>query len=117
METVQIAPATVAICVVAAAVIIALVIPRKKSSKSAPKSTGEYDPATGIGRGAPGFQTNVKRIALPADIVRRIRAGEQVSAEEITAAQERMAAAETAEKKNEWLPDAPKPKSRKGRKK
>lgn len=111
-------PATVALCVVAAAVVIAFAWPRK------PKSTGAYDPTTGIGRGAPGFrksrltETNVKRIALPADIVARIRAGEQVSAEEITAAQQRAAVAQSAPKKeNEWLPDAPKPKSRRGRKK
>ncbi|CAO1628512.1 unnamed protein product [Jaminaea pallidilutea] len=49
---------------------------------------GAYDPKTGIGRGAPGFQTNVSRIAVPAHIIARIRAGEEVSAEEITAAQE-----------------------------
>lgn len=61
------------------------------------------------------------RIALPADIVRRIRAGEQVSPEEISAAQARVAAGQSAEerpqKSNEWLPDAPKPKNRRGRKK
>ncbi|CAO1632949.1 unnamed protein product [Sympodiomycopsis kandeliae] len=50
--------------------------------------TGAYDPKTGLGRGAPGFQTNVSRIAVPAHIIARIRAGEEVSAEEITAAQE-----------------------------
>lgn len=33
-------------------------------------------------------ETNVTRIAVPAHIVARIRAGEDVSAEEITAAQE-----------------------------
>lgn len=111
-------PATLAVCIIAAAVVITFVWPRK------PKSTGAYDPATGLGRGAPGFrklyltETNVKRIALPADIVARIRAGEQVSAEEITAAQNRAATGQTAPKKeNEWLPDAPKPKSRRGRKK
>ena len=110
--------ATIALCVLAAAVAIAFVWPRK------PKSDGAYDPATGIGRGAPGFrksrltETNVKRIALPADIVARIRAGEEVSAEEITLAQQRAASAQAAPKKeNEWLPDMPKPKSRRGRKK
>lgn len=51
-------------------------------------------------------ETNVRRVALPADLVARIRAGEQVSAEEITAAQERVAAGETTSTKpvNEWLP-------------
>lgn len=44
----------------------------------------------GIGRGAAGFQTNVRRIQVPPEIAARIRRGEQVSAEEITAAQERM---------------------------
>lgn len=78
-------------------------------------ATGKYDPNTGLGRGAPGFrmcirlttaETNVRRVALPADLVARIRAGEQVSAEEITAAQERVAAGETTPAKpvNEWLP-------------
>ncbi|PWN45444.1 hypothetical protein IE81DRAFT_320204 [Ceraceosorus guamensis] len=50
--------------------------------------TGKYDPSTGLGRGAPGFTTNVARIPVPAHIVARIRAGEEVSAEEITAAQD-----------------------------
>lgn len=54
-----------------------------------PKSQA-YDPKTGLGRGAPGFQTNIKRIAVPPEIMARIRAGEEVSAEEITAAQDKM---------------------------
>lgn len=36
------------------------------------------------------LETNVKRVALPAELVARIRAGESVSADEITAAQERV---------------------------
>jgi hypothetical protein len=59
-----------------------------------------YDPKTGIGKGAPGFQTGVKRIAVPPEIIARIRAGEEVSAEEITRAQEKMQKeAEEAERK------------------
>ncbi|PLW24615.1 hypothetical protein PCANC_13847 [Puccinia coronata f. sp. avenae] len=44
----------------------------------------------GIGRGVAGFQTGVRRVAIPADIMERIRRGEQVSGEEITRAQQRM---------------------------
>lgn len=88
-------------------------INRITGAKQNPGS-GSYDPSTGLGRGAPGFrtywvltaETNVRRVALPADLVARIRAGEQVSAEEITAAQERVAAGNTGPKKpaDEWLP-------------
>lgn len=49
-----------------------------------------YDPKTGIGKGAPGFTTNVRKVAVPPEIMARIRAGEQVSGEEITAAQEKI---------------------------
>lgn len=67
-------------------------------------------------------ETSVSRIAVPAHIIARIRAGEQVSAEEITAAQEeearrqqreasgkkvkpRKSAAPTpATPENEWIP-------------
>ncbi|CEH19433.1 zinc-binding oxidoreductase [Ceraceosorus bombacis] len=64
--------------------------PYLKASSSGGKKpyTGKYDPSTGLGRGAPGFTTNVARIPVPAHIVARIRAGEEVSAEEITAAQD-----------------------------
>ncbi|SPO23447.1 uncharacterized protein UTRI_02126 [Ustilago trichophora] len=48
--------------------------------------TGKYDPKTGLGRGAPGFQTGVKRMAVTPEIAARMRAGEQVTAEEIEAA-------------------------------
>jgi hypothetical protein len=55
----------------------------------------------------------VTRIALPADIVARIRAGEDVSAEEITAAQQRTAAGITPPHpaENEWLPPTTQKKS------
>lgn len=43
---------------------------------------------TGIGRGAPGFITNVRKVAIPSHIAARIRAGEDVSADEITEALE-----------------------------
>lgn len=46
--------AVVAICVLTAAAVIAFAWPRSKSAKG----TGKYDPATGIGRGAPGFRTS-----------------------------------------------------------
>ncbi|KAF8333665.1 hypothetical protein F5887DRAFT_1139855 [Amanita rubescens] len=40
----------------------------------------------GIGKGAPGFQTNVKKIRVIPDIAARIRRGEEVSPEEIAEA-------------------------------
>ncbi|KAF8321900.1 hypothetical protein F5887DRAFT_1117384, partial [Amanita rubescens] len=40
----------------------------------------------GIGKGAPGFQTNVKKIRITPDIAARIRRGEEVSPEEIAEA-------------------------------
>ncbi|BGP32999.1 hypothetical protein JCM10296v2_004788 [Rhodotorula toruloides] len=48
-----------------------------------------YDPKTGIGRGAPGFQTGVRKVAIPKDLMERIKRGEEVSAEEITTGIER----------------------------
>ncbi|KAH9820688.1 hypothetical protein DFH28DRAFT_1079491 [Melampsora americana] len=45
----------------------------------------------GIGRGVAGFQTGVRRVAVPQEILDRIRRGEEVSAEEITRAQEKLA--------------------------
>jgi hypothetical protein len=68
-------------------------------------------------------ETNVARVAVPAHIIARIRAGEEVSAEEITAAQEEEARRQEREAKglkvkprvertrsggvgeNEWLPE------------
>ncbi|KAF8577905.1 hypothetical protein K439DRAFT_1363564 [Ramaria rubella] len=75
---------------------------------------------TGIGRGAPGFQTSVRRIAVTPEIAARLRAGEHVPPEEIAAAQEAAAASGTisaakdkeksqpsdaAEEENVWLPE------------
>ncbi|GAA5844207.1 hypothetical protein JCM11251_006716 [Rhodosporidiobolus azoricus] len=87
------------------------------SVSSNPKNKA-YDPKTGIGRGAPGFQTGVKRVAIPPALAARIRAGEEVSAEEVTAAleaeKERLAKEEATDKEEkkklpdgvdeEWLP-------------
>lgn len=95
------------------AILLALTpfIGRKK-----PPGSGAYDPKTGLGRGAPGFQTNVARIAVPAHIVARIRAGEDVSAEEITRAQDE--ARRAAEKEAEASArEAAKGTKRKGKKK
>jgi hypothetical protein len=84
---------------------------------------------TGIGRGAPGFQTSVRRIAVTPDIAARLRRGEEVSPEEIAAAQAAAAAlAETSTdvpvaqesrvpvdgEENEWLPEGLKRGSSKG---
>lgn len=41
---------------------------------------------TGIGRGAKGFMTGTKRVALPVHLAARVRLGEYVSPEEITEA-------------------------------
>jgi hypothetical protein len=43
---------------------------------------------TGIGKGAPAFITNVRKVAIPAHLAARIRRGEEVSGEEVTAALE-----------------------------
>ncbi|KAJ3567081.1 hypothetical protein NP233_g6594 [Leucocoprinus birnbaumii] len=40
----------------------------------------------GIGKGAKGFQTNVKQLQVTPEIAERLRRGEYVSSEEITAA-------------------------------
>ncbi|KAN0066444.1 hypothetical protein ACQY0O_000538 [Thecaphora frezii] len=56
----------------------------------------KYDPKTGIGRGAPGFQTGVKRLAVTPEIAARLRAGEQVSQEEIEASVAKAQAARNA---------------------
>ncbi|GAA5909229.1 uncharacterized protein JCM6883_005812 [Sporobolomyces salmoneus] len=85
-------------------------------------TTKKYDPKTGIGRGAPGFATGVKRVAIPPELAARIRAGEEVSADEVTAAldaeKERMRKEEEEEERlknggkklpagvdESWLPD------------
>ncbi|ESK95600.1 hypothetical protein Moror_12612 [Moniliophthora roreri MCA 2997] len=95
----------------------------------------------GIGKGAPGFQTNVRRIRVTPEIAARLRRGEEVSPEEIAAAsalaeeQERQKTTGVYEKAtapatdstpptshsttNEWLPESvtgPKKRS-KGRRK
>jgi len=58
-------------------------------------------------------ETNVQRVALPAELVARIRAGEQVSAEEITAAQARVAQGlPEPTKENDWLPSTSAPKKK-----
>ena len=50
------------------------------------------------------LETNVKRVALPAELVARIRAGEQGSAEEITAAQSHVSKGlPSAPEENDWL--------------
>ncbi|KAM0789646.1 hypothetical protein ACM66B_000448 [Microbotryomycetes sp. NB124-2] len=68
---------------------IYLVASRLYKSFSGSTTTKAYDPSTGIGRGAPGFQTNTRRVKLPAELVARIKRGEEVSAEEVTAALEK----------------------------
>ncbi|PBK97992.1 hypothetical protein ARMGADRAFT_1009902, partial [Armillaria gallica] len=76
----------------------------------------------GIGKGAPGFQTGVRRVRVTPDIAARIQRGEEVSPEEIA---ESIAHAEREEKNgppstgaptktrspppepvNEWLPES-----------
>ncbi|KAF7346144.1 hypothetical protein MSAN_01841200 [Mycena sanguinolenta] len=51
----------------------------------------------GIGKGAPGFQTSVRKIRVPPELMARIRAGEDVSPDEIAAASARMEAEERGE--------------------
>lgn len=50
----------------------------------------------GIGKGAPGFQTSVRKIRVTPEIAARIRRGEEVSPEEIAAAAARMEREEQA---------------------
>ncbi|KAK0437137.1 uncharacterized protein EV420DRAFT_1588943 [Desarmillaria tabescens] len=89
----------------------------------------------GIGKGAPGFQTGVRRVRVTPDIAARIQRGEEVSPEEIAASIARAereaengppsSAAPTkptsppAEPVNEWLPEslsAPKKQAKRRRK-
>lgn len=53
----------------------------------------------GIGKGAAGFQTNVKRVRVTPEIAARIRRGEDVSPAEIEAASRAADAQEAAEAK------------------
>ncbi|QRV72222.1 hypothetical protein RhiJN_15163 [Ceratobasidium sp. AG-Ba] len=46
---------------------------------------------TGFGKGAPGFMTNVRKVAITPELAERLRRGEEVSPEEIAAAQEEAA--------------------------
>ncbi|KAJ3907941.1 hypothetical protein F5879DRAFT_437769 [Lentinula edodes] len=77
----------------------------------------------GIGKGAPGFQTNVRRIRVTPEIAARIRRGEEVSPDEIAAASAKAEAGNvtsavssspkteaqttsSVEPVNEWLPQS-----------
>ncbi|CAE6485172.1 hypothetical protein AG1IA_08593 [Rhizoctonia solani AG-1 IA] len=42
---------------------------------------------TGFGKGAPGFQTSVRKVAITPELAERLRRGEEVTPEEIAAAQ------------------------------
>ncbi|KAF8650346.1 hypothetical protein AX16_005286 [Volvariella volvacea WC 439] len=44
----------------------------------------------GIGKGAPGFQTSVRKVRIPPELAERIKRGEHVSPEEIAAATKRI---------------------------
>ncbi|KAJ7134506.1 hypothetical protein C8R44DRAFT_870133 [Mycena epipterygia] len=63
----------------------------------------------GIGKGAPGFQTNVRKIRVPPELMARIRRGEDVSPDEIAAASARM----DAEEREGSTTPAPLPQSKK----
>ncbi|CAA7268450.1 unnamed protein product [Cyclocybe aegerita] len=52
----------------------------------------------GIGKGAPGFQTGVRRVRITPDVAARIRRGEDVSPEEIEAASRKADQEEEAQK-------------------
>ncbi|KAK7048229.1 hypothetical protein R3P38DRAFT_2868118, partial [Favolaschia claudopus] len=62
----------------------------------------------GIGKGAPGFQTNVRKVRVSPEIMARIRAGEDVSPDEIAAASARM----EAEERGEAVPEPKKPETK-----
>ncbi|EDR01748.1 uncharacterized protein LACBIDRAFT_310529 [Laccaria bicolor S238N-H82] len=55
----------------------------------------------GIGKGAPGFQTNVRQLRVTPEIAARLRRGEKVSPEEIAAA---AAKAQEEEQKTPYVP-------------
>ncbi|KAK7464753.1 hypothetical protein VKT23_005960 [Stygiomarasmius scandens] len=52
----------------------------------------------GIGKGAPGFQTSVRKVRVTPEIAARIRRGEEVSPDEIAKAAAEMEAREEAER-------------------
>ncbi|THU77731.1 hypothetical protein K435DRAFT_79646 [Dendrothele bispora CBS 962.96] len=54
--------------------------------------------SSAIGKGAPGFQTSVRRIRVTPEIAARIRRGEEVSPDEIAKASAEMDAREEAER-------------------
>ncbi|THU91471.1 hypothetical protein K435DRAFT_727234 [Dendrothele bispora CBS 962.96] len=58
----------------------------------------------GIGKGAPGFQTSVRRIRVTPEIAARIRRGEEVSPDEIAKASVEMDAREEAERDGSTAP-------------
>ncbi|CAH7685926.1 hypothetical protein BY996DRAFT_4584358 [Phakopsora pachyrhizi] len=67
----------------------------------------------GIGRGVDGFQTSVRKVSVPIEIIERIRRGEDVSAEEITRAtqQQQNIGTTTSHEKSkgidqDWLPNS-----------
>ncbi|KAF7365366.1 hypothetical protein MVEN_00408800 [Mycena venus] len=62
----------------------------------------------GIGKGAPGFQTGVRKLRVPPELIARIRAGEEVSPDEIAAAAARMEAEERGEVTAEPTPQSKK---------
>lgn len=62
-----------------------------------------FNKETGIGRGAPGFLTGSKKVALPLHIAMRIKLGEEVTAEEITEALEEQRLQEEAEERKRLL--------------
>ncbi|EFI27219.1 hypothetical protein CC1G_15047 [Coprinopsis cinerea okayama7 len=60
----------------------------------------------GIGRGAKGFQTNVRQVRVTPEIAERLRRGEEVSPEEIAAAAAKM---EELERQGKAPAPAPRP--------
>lgn len=62
-----------------------------------------YNPETGLGRGAPGFLTGSRKVALPLHIAARIKMGEEVSPEEITEALEEQRLLELEEERKRLL--------------
>ncbi|ORY89664.1 hypothetical protein BCR35DRAFT_275436 [Leucosporidium creatinivorum] len=62
-----------------------------------------YNPETGLGRGAPGFLTGSRKVALPLHIAARIKMGEEVTPEEITEALEEQRLKEEEEERKRLL--------------
>ncbi|KAK9893776.1 hypothetical protein P389DRAFT_174638 [Cystobasidium minutum MCA 4210] len=66
-----------------------------------------YDPKTGIGRGAPGFQTNVRRIAVPRSELHKygLAPEEEERILKQNGSSSGSSTSNNVKKTNEWIPE------------